>query len=328
MTAKFLDSFGGKFAERWVANLFTPAFIFWLGGFIAAVQQLGWNPILNQYTTYPEPLQLAILVIALLGIAASAFVAQRLDTVIIRFLEGYWPPLLRPLQNYRITHYRRYKKILTDRSQNLRQFEAQQKAKYQKLKTSIESHGANSLTALEQEEYRQLTEQFLSRTQRANLVQTRQNLHNLPDNIDLMPTRLGNILRAAERKPQTKYGLDAIICWPRLWLLLPDSVKQDLQDARSDLNNAARLWLWSLLFILWAFFGAWWAPPLGILSALFAYYNWAIAAATAYGDLLEATFDLYRHLLYESLRWHLPSDPTEERRAGEQLTKYLWQGFD
>lgn len=60
----------------------------------------------------------------------------------------------------------------------------------------------------------------------------------------LMPTKLGNILRAAESRPYDKYGLDAVICWSRLWLLLPDGVKKELQEARSNLNTAARFWLW------------------------------------------------------------------------------------
>ncbi|MFE4104896.1 MAG: hypothetical protein ACTS3T_15570, partial [Almyronema sp.] len=151
------------------------------------------------------------------------------------------------------------------------------------------------------------------------------------------PTRLGNILRAAERKPSEKYGLDAVICWSRLWLLLPDAVKQDLQAARADLNSAARVCLWSLLFCGWALLSlqfdpkftinplALW-PLLGLLSARFA-YQWAIAAATTYSELIEASFDLYRHLLYESLRWHLPADPAVERRVGAELTQYLWRGF-
>lgn len=168
---------------------------------------------------------------------------------------------------------------------------------------------------------------LLTPTQQEALARVRLALHNLPANTDLMPTRLGNILRTAERRPLEKYGLDAIICWSRLWLLLPEAAKKDLQDARADLNNAARLWLWSILFLVWAALGAWWAVPLGILSALFAYYNWAIAAAITYGDLIEASFDLYRHLLYESLRWKLPADPNEERRVGQQLTEYLWRGF-
>lgn len=109
---------------------------------------------------------------------------------------------------------------------------------------------------------------------------------------------MGNILRAAERKPSEKYGLDAVICWSRLWLLLPDTVKQDLQAARADLNTAARVWLWSILFCGWAFL-AWnpatpfltnllalW-PLLGLLSVGLA-YQWAIAAAQTYGELIES----------------------------------------
>lgn len=145
-----------------------------------------------------------------------------------------------------------------------------------------------------------------------------------------MPTRLGNLLRAAERKPLEKYGLDAIICWSRIWFLIPDTVRKELQIARADLDTATRFWLWGILFILWTFLGAWWAAPLGIISALFAYYayyNWAIDAAATYGELIEATFDLYRHLLYESIRWNLPSDPNEERRVGKELTNYLYQNL-
>jgi hypothetical protein len=327
MTAKVMDSFGGKLAEQWVATLLTPAFIFWLGGFLSTLQRLGWDRLVRQYTAYPEPLQIAILVGALCGVAASAFAVQRFDTAILRFLEGYWHPWLRPVRQRCIAHHRHHKQHLIDAGQTLRQLEAEQKATFQALKASIESQGASRLSPAEQDQYRQLHESLLTPTQQERLTQIRLALHHLPANPDLMPTRLGNILRAAERRPLEKYGLDAVICWSRLWLLLPEATRKDLQDARADLNNAARLWLWSLLFLGWAIWGAWWAIPLGMLSALFAYYNWAIAAAITYGDLVEASFDLYRSLLYQSLRWNLPADPKEERRVGQHLTEYLWRGL-
>jgi hypothetical protein len=69
-----------------------------------------------------------------------------------------------------------------------------------------------------------------------------------------------------------------------------------------------------------------WALWLGLLSAWFA-YKWAIDAARTYGALIEASFDIYRHLLYESIRWHLPPDSEEERRTGRKLTQYLTKGF-
>lgn len=327
MTAKVMESFGGKLAEQWVATLLTPAFIFWLGGFFTALQRLGWPSLIRQYTAYPEPLQIAILVGAFCGVVASGFAVQRFDTAIIRFLEGYWHPWLRPIRQLCIAHHRQHKQHLINASQTLRQLEAQQKVTFQALQATIASQGASHLSPAEQDQYRQLHESLLTPAQQERLTQLRLALHNLPANPALMPTRLGNILRAAERRPLEKYGLDAIICWSRLWLLLSEATKKDLQEARADLNNAARLWLWSLLFLVWAAWGAWWAIPLGLLSALFAYYNWAIAAATTYGDLIEASFDLYRPLLYQSLRWDIPADPQEERRVGQHLTEYLWRGF-
>ncbi|MDZ8242319.1 MAG: hypothetical protein RMZ69_35160 [Nostoc sp. ChiQUE01a] len=287
MSAKFLESFGSKLAEQWVANLLTPAFVFWAGGAAAGLQRFGWKRASTWFSQQPEPLQIALLVGVFCLIVASAFVVQRFDLPVLRFLEGYWPPCLRPLRRWLIAREAKRSQRISDRWQEL-----------QKLQRTTE--------------------------QRDELIQLDWQQHYLP--LELMPTRLGNILRAAEQWPREKYGLDAIVCWSRLWLLLPDAVKKDLQEARADLNTAARFWFWSLLFIIWTIW-AWWAAPAGIISAFFAYYYWALEAARNYGELIEATFDLHRHLLYQSLRWNLPPDPNEERRVGRDLTQYLWRGW-
>jgi hypothetical protein len=331
MTAKVLESFGGKFAEQWIATLLTPAFGFWFGGFAIIIQRWGWQPLVTTFTSYPEPLQIAFLVGGFCIIAASAFVVQRFDFVILRFLEGYGPLWLPPLRQWRIQHYRAHKAKLTQKSQALRAIEGQQKSQFQALKHTIATQSAAALSEVERQQYLQLNEQLLTPTQQEDLVQLGQELRTLPTaNPDLMPTRLGNLLRAAERKPLEKYGLDAIICWSRLWMLLPDAVKKDLQEARADLNTAARVWLWSLLFCGWTFVGwsIWttWPLVIGLLSAWFA-YGWAIAAASTYGELIEAAFDIHRHLLYQSLRWNLPPDPEVEKRVGADLTQYLRRGF-
>ena len=49
----------------------------------------------------------------------------------------------------------------------------------------------------------------------------------------------------------------------------------------------------------------------------------AISAAAVYVDLLEATFDVHRHLLYQSLRHKPPVNPAKETQQGEALTQYL-----
>jgi hypothetical protein len=50
-------------------------------------------------------------------------------------------------------------------------------------------------------------------------------------------------------------------------------------------------------------------------------------AAAIYGDLLDSAFDLYRNLLYKSLRLPLPKKPSEELVSGKALTDYLLRSF-
>ena len=140
-----------------------------------------------------------------------------------------------------------------------------------------------------------------------------------------MPTKLGNILRAAENRPSERYGLVTTICWPCLWLLLPDDTKKEITEARATLDTAARIIFWSILFLVWTFW-AWWVPLVTIVVAFWA-YRWALSAAEVYGDLLEAAFDLHRFSLYEALRFPSPNDTSEEKKRGEQLTAYLFYGL-
>jgi hypothetical protein len=329
MTAKVLESFGGKLAEQWVTTLLSPAFIFWLGGFLAAIHRFGWTTLTTQFTFHSEPLQIAILVGCFCGIAVSAFIVQRFDFTTLRFLEGYWHSRLDRIRQRRIRYYRKQRENIEDQRQKLRHTETDRQNELQALKRIIDEQGAEYLSNEKRKRYSQLYEQRLTSTEQATLIQIQKSLRALPRNpSDLMPTRLGNLLRATERRPQERYGLDAIICWSRLWLLLPDTTRKDLQEARAELNNAARLWLWSLLFSVWTLLGAWWAFPISAIAAWFTYYVWILDAANTYADLVDAAFDIHRTLLYKSLRWQLPATAAAEIEAGKQLTEYLWNGSD
>ncbi len=292
MPPKFLEGISGKLAEQWVSSLLTPAFVFWLAGLVAYCDRHSITTLEKGLKHYSEPIQIGILAIALCAIAASAFIAQRFDTEILRALEGYWYPGLRRLliPGTAFQQFRR-RRLIT------------------RLKRINPKLLNNSATPWE----------------RAEFVRCDRLLHQFPEkDHDLLPTRLGNILRAAERRPYYRYGLDAIICWPRLWLLIPEAVKKDIQTAQAELNNAVRLFLWSSLGLVWSIW-SWWIIPIALLSMLLA-YNWALDAATVYAELLESIFDLHRQLLYQALGWKKTEDPTEERRVGKQLNDYLWRG--
>jgi len=117
-----------------------------------------------------------------------------------------------------------------------------------------------------------------------------------------------------------------VICWPYLWLVLDESTQTELAQARAALNGAARGWLWSVAFTAWTPF-AFWALPASVIAATAAYYMGALSSARTYGSLVEATFALNRHRLYEALRWPVPDAPHDEQRMGEELTLYLWRGI-
>jgi hypothetical protein len=293
-SAKFLEGFSGNLADEWIKTLFTPAFVFWLGGGLAALQRWGWDAAVVEFQKLQEPLPLVLGILVLLTVAASGFVVQQFDFTVLRLLEGYWPGWLTPLAGWLVKGQRRRFKRIDQQLQTLNR------------------RGLATLTPQEREAY----------------IQADLDLGEFPELGRLLPTRLGNILRAAEDHCAAKYGLDAIICWPRLWLLLPEATKTELSQARQQLNGTVRIWVWGMLFLIWApLFGIWWPLPLGLGTAWLA-HRWLIQTARVYGDLIEAAFDLYRLQLYQAVRWPLPSTPAEERVLGQALTDYLWHGSD
>jgi len=295
MQTKLLEGFGGALVEQWATRLLTPAFAFWLGGLLAWGDRHSWTTLIDDFNTLTEPLQIALLIVALLIVVASGFAIQRFDLTILRLFEGYWPPFLEGLRRWCVNRQQKQRDRLLQRWQTLL---------IQRDQAGLQSYELEELTAID----------------------TR--LRQWPSQRDrIMPTPLGNLLRAAETRPDDKYGLDAIICWPRFWLLLPDTVKTELQAARADLNSAARLFLWGVLFVGWVVLGAWWAVPLGLGVAWFA-HRWMLEAAMIYGDLVESAFDLHRMDLYQSLRFPLPQDASEEKPLGRELSAFLWRGSD
>ncbi|KPQ31456.1 MAG: hypothetical protein HLUCCA11_23725 [Phormidesmis priestleyi Ana] len=303
MPTKFIDTIGGKLAEQWIAALLTPAFCFWAGGITAWLLNNDASQLQQYLESLEAPLQLALLAAILLIITTSAFAVQQIESICLHFLEGYyWPQWVAPLGWL-------YRKLLKRQERRLQKL---------KVRWEVLSHQRHQQTVADVDDtkYETIRELYLLEYQR----------RWIPSQVEyLMPTVLGNILRAAERRPWHKYKLDSVVCWPCLWLLLPDNARKDVQEARESLNSSVRLWIWSILFVLvWAWW-TWWAIPIGVTTALFAHQR-ILSSARSYGNLLEATFDLYRINLYKALRWSLPKTSEEEKKQGEILTEYLWRG--
>lgn len=289
MLTSFWTGMSGKLAERGVAAILSPAFLFWAGG-VAAAGQI--DDLAARFGDLTGAEQGAAVVGGFLLVALSGIVAQALALPTLRLLEGYWPRPLDPLRH----------RLTAVRSRRLDEAGERWRALALARHTRV-------LSPSERDEYARLERLRQQGPTRAELR---------------MPTRLGNVLRAAEARPGERYGLDAIVCWPRLWMVLPETARTEVGAARQALDARVEVWIWSVLFCAWVPL-AWWAAIAGIVVATAAYKALVSAAAT-YGQLVVATYDLYRAALYTALRVPLPGSLTEERAAGAALTRYLSRG--
>ena len=237
---------------------------------------------------------LAVGTVALVALLAiSGVLIRRLDFFTLRIFEGYWPSWigLHSLRQILIKVQNCHIQCMEDRWQSLAK--------------------RDNLSAWELE--------------KRDTLDWR--LAQYPDSIHpRLPTRLGNILRTSELWPSEKYGLDPIICWPRLWLLLPEDTRTQLSESRSTLDSHASMATCGVMLLIWAFiFNIGWMV---LVSASVAYlaYRFAIAAADSYGSLVKSVFDLHRGKLYSALRWPMSNVPSEEKKSGEAISMYLFRG--
>lgn len=297
MLAAFWQAVGGKLADRWVA-ISVPALIFWLGGFAAWTYHRGGLHTLSGQAwlkgqTSVE--QVAVIVVSLLAVTLSGLVVERAATPALRLLEGYWPSWTGPL--------------------------------CRRLTSRLARRAADEATAW-QAAYARIQGADPSAEDFAVYARVERRRRRRPASAEyFLPTPIGNILRAAERRPVEKYGLDTITVWPHLWLVLPETTRNELRAAHASLDAAIAAALWGMLLCAFTPF-AWVVIPIGLTVAVIAVSVVVPSRAQVFGELIEAAYDLHRAALYEQLRWPLPANPRQEHRAGSELTSYLRRGSD
>ena len=143
-------------------------------------------------------------------------------------------------------------------------------------------------------------------------------LRRYPPADAVLPTGLGNVLRAAELRAGERYGLDSLVIWPRLYPVLGEQVRALADDRRDQLDLSVRFCVMfavatAVLLALLAPYGWWLAVPAGTFALAWLSYSAAIAAAAEYGEALETAFDLHRFDLLRALHLPLPNDSRRSR---------------
>ncbi|GAB3477866.1 hypothetical protein [Amycolatopsis cihanbeyliensis] len=136
-------------------------------------------------------------------------------------------------------------------------------------------------------------------------------------------TWIGDRPRAPDIRVYREYGLDLAAAWSRLWLLVPDTTRVPLAEARHRLDEATTLGGWAALYLMLG--TVWW--PAGVLGLVVAIIAWRRArlAAEGYADLVEACVDVHLYDLLDRFRDE-DGTPADQPAAGQGHHRAVPQG--
>ena len=245
------------------------------------------------------------------GLAFLAFLSVALGIIIhpiqfaiVQFFEGYWgtSPFAQAIRARRILRYQRlYQGLIDEQNRTQDQLTSQLRAgvRAPAVRTPLQS----------------------------KLDETSRIIETFPRGLSqVMPTRLGNVLRRSEANAGSQYGLNALQVVPQLLLIASPGHVDYVNDQRSQLDLAVRMTFISALasattvLFLWPY-------RLWVLVAVIPYvlaylsYRGSVVAATLYGSALDTLINLDRFALYEQLHLQLPADTDRERGTNKKLKR-------
>lgn len=245
----------------------------------------------------------------------------------VQLLEGYWGPsrLARAAVKLRTAHYRAQAQKIKNR---LEEHE-------DSLDDKLHGHLGARAAKLSNDEWRREMDIYLDEEAdeealtHALAIDTYDKAKGrYPERARMMPTRLGNALRAVEDRAGRQYGLDAITVAPHLALIAPESHVAYLQDSREQLDLAVRLCSVSLLATVITVpavltDGLWLLLALVPYTLAYVAYRAAVSAADEFMTAVSTIIDLDRFALYRHLGLRRPRTTHQERRRNEKLMLLL-----
>jgi hypothetical protein len=155
------------------------------------------------------------------------------------------------------------------------------------------------------------------------------------DSNRLLPTAFGNAMRAFEGHTGKRYGLDGIVAFPRIHLLLTSTEREPLVDAKIDVNVFMNAVVGAVLVGIALIVDAAINSPLKViwvwlylLPFVVAYvlYKPMIGAGVRWGTEVRASMDVHRLDLYAKLGVRRPTSFTDERNVAQAVNYLLVYG--
>jgi len=272
---------------------FVPAFFFCLGNGIALwIKGLALGLGLAAIVDWPT----AILIV----LATAAFLAMLLrgiNIVILRVFEGY--PLHR---------FRRFVQKPNSKRANL----------YKKIR-ELEGKQQES-EGLTPAEEGQLT-----------LLWHEAETKYPPEGREILPTLLGNVIRAFEYYPSLRYSMEGVTIWTRLLTVIPKEHVETIEDAKARvdflLNSTVLLLLSGTGWGAWFLYGNHWCAGLACIFFTFlvsyGLYRASIVSALEWGTEVRNAYDVYRRDLLKKLGLAEPTTDAEERAVWDKLSWFF-----
>lgn len=154
---------------------------------------------------------------------------------------------------------------------------------------------------------------------------------------DLLPSMLGNVLRASEQYP-TKYGLTAgVNMWTRLAVLLPPEMATVLEEKNNNILFLLNSSLLAYLHCLFALVISGLHYYMGVKAPVekyliiagscfvvgYALYLLSIPVAKTLGLLVRSSFDLYRFDLLKQLNYSIPTSLSQEQKLWLKISDFI-----
>jgi hypothetical protein len=149
----------------------------------------------------------------------------------------------------------------------------------------------------------------------------------------VMPTALGNAFAVIEEYPYERYGMDAMVYWPRLATVVPADYQAQIADLKTTLDLSLNLSLLSGIFGAVALgMGIGERSPVKLICGLAAlalacgFYRMGVGATYELGAVIRTSFDLFRGVLLEKYGLSSPASLNAERRQWKLLASFMRRG--
>ena len=158
----------------------------------------------------------------------------------------------------------------------------------------------------------------------------------------ILPTRLGNTIRAFEYYPNREYGMDGVTCWSRLIAKIDPPYAAAIDDAKTSFDFMINMSVLSAVSVVMQiaaglFSRKPFASPGGLMIWLslilitallgFTFYHLSISRASAWGETVKGAFDLYRKDLLAQLGYDLKLETrSEEREVWDSISLQMIYG--